>query len=71
MKSHTIQLSTTELTDILQAYNTLKTFLEKLISPNEIYRDNFLKGLQAAQSEVDTSAGVQTLVWQSPPASKL
>ncbi|OQY57113.1 MAG: hypothetical protein DRR08_01310 [Candidatus Parabeggiatoa sp. nov. 2] len=54
MKSHTIQLSTTELTDILQAYNTLKTFLEKLISPNEIYRDDFLKGLQAAQSELDT-----------------
>jgi len=55
MKDVTLQLTANELTDILQAYNILKTFLEKLISPNEIYRDDFLKGLQAAQSEIETA----------------
>jgi hypothetical protein len=40
------------LREVTKAYKTLQNFLEKIVSPNEIYTDEFLEGLQEAQAEV-------------------
>lgn len=52
MKSITLQISEEELSEVTQAYKTLQNFLDKIISPNELYTDEFLKGLQEARTEV-------------------
>jgi hypothetical protein len=49
----TIRISRQDLTEVLQAYHTIKTFLEKTLSPNELYREKFLHDLQQAQNEVE------------------
>jgi hypothetical protein len=51
MKNITLQISEEELREVTQAYKTLQNFLEKIISPNELYTDEFLEGLQEAQEE--------------------
>jgi len=56
MKNITVQLSQQELNEILKAYHTIKIFLEKIISPNELYRDEFLKDLETAHAEVEAGA---------------
>jgi ABC-type branched-subunit amino acid transport system substrate-binding protein len=53
MKNITLQISEEELREVTQAYKTLQNFLEKIISPNELYTDEFLDGLQQAQDEVN------------------
>jgi hypothetical protein len=53
MKNITLQISEEELREVTQAYKTLQNFLEKIISPNELYADEFLEGLREAQDEVD------------------
>ncbi len=53
MKNITIELSPQEFTELLQAYQTLQMFLDKVMSPNELYRENFLSGLRSAQLEVE------------------
>lgn len=53
MKSITLQISEEELSEVTRAYKTLQSFLEKIISPNEIYTDEFLKGLQESQTELE------------------
>jgi hypothetical protein len=53
MKNITLQISEEELREVTQAYKTLQNFLEKIISPNELYADEFLEGLQEAQDEVN------------------
>jgi hypothetical protein len=47
-----IQISEEELKGVMQAYKTLQDFLEKIASPNELYRAEFLEGLREAQEEV-------------------
>jgi len=54
MNNIKVQFSTQEITEVLRAYNTIRLFLEKLISPNELYCEEFLNGLQEAQTEVKT-----------------
>ena len=54
MKSITIQMSEEEFQGVLHAYQTLQSFLEKVISPNELYYPDFLTGLQEAVKEVNT-----------------
>jgi hypothetical protein len=44
MKSITLQISEEELREVTQAYKVLQNFLEKIISPNELYTDKFLEG---------------------------
>jgi|GEM_PF-986403 hypothetical protein len=56
MKNITVELSQQELNEILKAYHTIRIFWEKIISPNELYRDEFLKGLETANTEVKTGA---------------
>ena len=52
MKNITLEISEDELREVTKAYKTLQNFLEKIISPNEIYTDEFLTGLREAQTEV-------------------
>ena len=53
MSEITIQLSESELKKVVQAYQTLQNFLEKIISPNELYTDEFLEGLREAKADVE------------------
>lgn len=52
MKNITLEISEDELREVTQAYKTLQNFLEKIISPNELYTDEFLEGLNEAQTEI-------------------
>ncbi len=52
MKNITVQISEDELREVKQAYQTLQKFLDKLVSPNELYTDEFLEGLTEAQAEI-------------------
>jgi len=52
MKNITLQISEKELLEVVSAYKTLQNFLEKIVSPNEIYESEFLEGLQQSQAEV-------------------
>ena len=52
MKNITLQISEEELSEVISAYKTLQAFIEKVVSPNEIYESEFLKGLQQSQAEV-------------------
>ena len=53
MSEITVQLSESELKKVVQAYQTLQNFLEKIISPNELYTNEFLEGLREAKAEVE------------------
>ena len=52
MKSITLEISEDELLEVTQAYRVLQNFLGKIISPNELYTDGFMEGLQQAQAEL-------------------
>lgn len=52
MKNITLEISEDELREVTQAYKTLQNFLGKIISPNELYTDEFLEGLNEAQTEI-------------------
>lgn len=52
MKNITLQISEEELSEVISAYKTLQAFLEKVVSPNEIYESEFLEGLHQSQTEV-------------------
>lgn len=52
MKNITLEISEDELREVTQAYKTLQKFLGKIISPNELYTDEFLEGLNEAQTEI-------------------
>ena len=53
MKSITLEISEEELLEVTQAYKTLQNFLDKIVSPNELYTDEFLAGLREAETEVE------------------
>ena len=52
MKNITLEISEEELREITKAYKTLQSFLEKIVSPNEIYTDEFLEGLHEARADI-------------------
>lgn len=52
MKNITLEISEQELSEVFSAYKTLQNFLEKILSPNEIYQSEFLDGLLEAQADV-------------------
>jgi len=51
MKSITLEISEDELREVTKAYQTLQTFLGRIVSPNELYNAEFLEGLQEARTE--------------------
>jgi hypothetical protein len=53
MAEITIQISEEELKNVVEAYQTLQNFLEKITSPNELYRAEFLEGLREARAEAE------------------
>ena len=53
MQNVTIQITGEELSELLRAHQTLQAFLEKFASPNELYRADFLSGLEEAQDDVE------------------
>ena len=52
MRNIKVQISEEELAGVLQACQTLQTFLEKIASPNELYKADFLRGLKDAQDDI-------------------
>ncbi len=52
MAKITIQISEEELKTVVRAYQTLRNFLEKITSPNELYRTEFFETLCESQAEV-------------------
>ena len=59
MKKITLQISEEEWREVAQAYKTLQNFLEKIVSPNELYTDEFLEGLQDAQTDIENKNFVE------------
>ncbi len=49
-----IEISEEEFTRVLEAYKTLQTFMEKIVSPNELYQTEFLEGLEDALTQAET-----------------
>jgi hypothetical protein len=54
MSEITINISETELQNVVRAYKTLQHFLDKIVSPNEIYTDEFLSGFDESEKDVQT-----------------
>lgn len=54
MKSIDIKLSEEEFANVYQAYQTLQIFLEKVLSPNEVYNTEFIQGIQESLHEVNS-----------------
>ena len=52
MSTITVEISEDELREVTNAYRILRNFLEKIVSPNELYTDEFLTGLEQANAEV-------------------
>jgi hypothetical protein len=52
MRNIAIDISEEELQHVWQAYQTLQLFMEKILSPNELYQTKFLQGLQEAVADV-------------------
>jgi len=53
MQNVTIQITEQELSGLLQAHQTLQAFLERFLSPNELYMSDFLNGLKEAQNDIE------------------
>lgn len=54
MSGITITLSDKEFSEMITAYQNIQTILNKIISPNELYQAEFLRGLQEAQEDVES-----------------
>ncbi|MEI7696234.1 MAG: hypothetical protein WCI64_11405 [Chlorobium sp.] len=52
MRNIAIDISEEELQHVCQAYQTLQLFMEKILSPNELYQTKFLQGLHEAVADV-------------------
>jgi hypothetical protein len=55
VKNITLEISDDELLEVTQAYKVLQAFLDKIVSPNELYTDEFLDGLNEARSQVQNN----------------
>jgi len=52
MENITVQMSSQELSEMIKAYNTLKVFLDKTVSPTDRYNYEFLKNMKEIQAEM-------------------
>ena len=52
MDTITITLSKDHLSGVVKAYHALQDFLATAISPNDLYRDEFLAGLQESDEDI-------------------
>ena len=42
---YNIQVSANELSSLVEAYSTIQSFLEKVLTPEQIYNKEFINGL--------------------------
>ncbi|MBS4028391.1 MAG: hypothetical protein KGZ58_07115 [Ignavibacteriales bacterium] len=52
MSTLTITLSEQQLSKVVEAYRTIQEFLSSAISPNELYQEEFLRGLQESDEDI-------------------
>jgi hypothetical protein len=52
MKTVTIKMTEEDIKSVLQAYQTLQSFLEKFTSKQELYQSEFFDGLEEALADV-------------------
>jgi hypothetical protein len=52
MSNVTLEFSEEEIREVTNAYRVLQRFLDKLISPNDLYNEEFLVGLCESQQQV-------------------
>jgi hypothetical protein len=52
MQTIKLDISDDELLEVSHAYRVLQRFFDKIISPNELYRTEFLEGLNDARTQV-------------------
>jgi hypothetical protein len=52
MSNVTLEFSEEEIREVTNAYRVLQRFLDRLISPNELYTEEFLQGLSESQQQV-------------------
>lgn len=54
MVTGTVNVSEEQLTKLIDAYKTVQGFLASALSPNELYRDEFLAGLRESDDDIRT-----------------
>ncbi len=52
MATGTINISEEQLAKLLDAYKTIQEFLASTLSPNELYREEFLTGLRESDNDI-------------------
>ena len=52
MTTVTVNLSEEQLAKLVDAYRTIQDFLASVLSPNEIYTDQFLEGLRESDDDI-------------------
>ncbi|MCX6148047.1 MAG: hypothetical protein NTW25_12500 [Candidatus Kapabacteria bacterium] len=53
-QTHNIKLTDLELSSLLEAYSTLQNFLEKVLTPDQIYNPKFINELNNSIEEVES-----------------
>jgi len=52
MNTRTLEITDEELVEVTRAYQVLQRFLDRFVSPNELYTEEFLSGLAEADSQI-------------------
>jgi len=52
MATVTVNLSDEQLAKLVDAYRTIQDFLASVLSPNEIYTDQFMAGLRESDDDI-------------------
>ncbi len=52
MPTENVVVSDEQLAKLLEAYKTIQEFLGSVLSPNEIYTEEFLAGLRESQDDL-------------------
>jgi len=68
MQNINIRISYQEITEMIQAYNTLKTFLEKVAVPNEIVLQANLPERKESPVNIKKYRGIARNIWQDADA---
>ncbi|HAO20728.1 MAG TPA: hypothetical protein DCQ37_09845 [Desulfobacteraceae bacterium] len=68
MKNINIQISYKEITEIIQAYNALKTFLEKVVVPKEVIFQANLPERKERLVNIKKYRGIARNIWQDADA---
>lgn len=54
MATISIALTEEQLAKVIDAYKTIQEFLASVLSPNELYREEFLQGLRESDEDIRT-----------------